>query len=368
MTTSLDRTPLFGGKERQEVWPGPLIDVDVHANVPALEALFPYLEPMWHQFILDRGWTGPPGLPITYPPGSLSSCRPEWKPSDGRPPASEYSLLQEQLLEPFQAERAVLNCYYSIDSLRHPDWAAALASAVNDWLIAEWLEKDPRLVASLVVPARSPADAAREIERVGGHPGFVQVLVPVRSDRLYGYRTWHPMYEAIQRHDLVMGLHWGGTTDSAPSPTGWPSWYIEEYSAELQVYTAQITSMVAEGVFQAFPELRVSVLEIGFAWLPTWAWRMDKEWKALRREIPWVTKPPTSLLREHMRFSVAPLDAGPTEQLAHVVEWLGSDELLMYASDYPHYHDDDLTSLLDVLDESAQAKLMAENARAWYRL
>ena len=30
--------------------------------------------------------------------------------------------------------------------------AAALARAVNDWIVANWLSKDSRLVASLVVP------------------------------------------------------------------------------------------------------------------------------------------------------------------------------------------------------------------------
>src|SRR5207253_2111511 len=145
-------------------------------------------------------------LASSYPPTMPSTCRPEWRPNDGRPPASDLALLQAQLLDPWRIERAVLNCYYALDSLRHPDWAAAMVSALNDWLIAEWLDKDPRLVASLNVPARSPKDMVREIERVGDHPGFVQVLMPVRSDRLYGQRVWHPVYEAMTRHELVMGL------------------------------------------------------------------------------------------------------------------------------------------------------------------
>lgn len=42
----------------------------------------------------------------------------------------------------------ILNCIYAIDGLHNPDAAIALAGAVNDWLIAEWLEQDPRLRAS----------------------------------------------------------------------------------------------------------------------------------------------------------------------------------------------------------------------------
>jgi predicted TIM-barrel fold metal-dependent hydrolase len=277
-------------------------------------------------------------------------------------------LLRDHVLEPWSPDHAVLNCYYAIDSLRHPDWAAALAAAVNDWVKAEFLERDPRLVASIVVPARDPAAMVKEIERVGKDPRFVQVLMPVRSDRLYGQRIYHPVLEAIAEHDLVLGLHWGGMSEGPPSSTGWPSWYVEEYAAETQVFAAQIVSLVAEGVFQAFPNLRVSILEGGFTWLPAWGWRLNKEWKALRREIPWVNRLPLDIIRDHMRFSVAPTDAGSPEALAQIVRWLGAEEILMFATDYPHMHDDDVEMLLDAMPESMRPKMMAETAREWYRL
>lgn len=360
-------TALLEGTRRQDLWTGPVIDCDVHANVPSLEALFPFQEKVWVQFAKDRGWEGPTGVNVAYPPNLPTTARPEWRP-DGAVPASDVSLLQRHALDPWDVERAVLNCYYAVDSLRHPDWAAGLARSINDWLISEWLEKDSRLAASLVVPARDPEAAVREIERVGDHPGFVQVMMPVRSDRLYGQRIFHPLYEAMTRHDLVLGLHWGGTTEEAPSTSGFPSWYVEEYAAETQVYGAQITSLIAEGTFQKFPTLRVSVLEGGFTWVPLWGWRMNGEWKGLRREIPWVDRPPMDIVRDHFRFSVAPADAGPPEQMSKVIEWLGTEDILMFATDYPHMHDDDIAELLQILPQSMRPKMMAETARAWYRL
>lgn len=360
-------TALLGEKTRRHVWTGTIIDVDVHAVVPSVEALFPYLAPVWQHHIRERGWTGPPtGYP--YPPGLPSTARPEWRPVDGRVPASNVSQLREHILDPWDVDVAIVNCYYPVD-YGHPDLSAALASAVNDWLSEEWLNEDKRLRASIALPVRDPAAMVREIDRVGGKPGFVQVLMPVRSGRNYGNRFYHPVYEAITRHNLVTGIHWGGSNDfAAPTPSGWPSWYIEEYVGERQYYQAQVTSLVAEGVFQAFPTLRVSMLEIGFTWLPTLAWRMDKEWKGLRREIPWVSRAPSSLIRDHMRFSVAPLDAGSSKELARVVKWLESEDLLMFATDYPHTHDDDLSILLEAAPESMRARLMSESARDWYCL
>jgi predicted TIM-barrel fold metal-dependent hydrolase len=358
--------PLLGDRPRHEVWPGSLIDVDIHAEVPAVEALFPYLAEVWHQHFRERGFAGP--VSFTYPPGLEASARPEWRPTDGRPAASEVSLVREHVLDAWEADFGILNCYYPLD-LGHPDLAAALASAVNDWLIAEWLERDSRLRASIVIPGEDPAAMVKEIERVGDHPGFVQVLMPIRSNRLLGQRVYFPVYEAMARHDLVLGLHFGGFNDGRGStPSGFPSWYVEEYAAEQQVYEAQLLSIIAGGVFQAVPDLRAAMLEGGFVWLPTWCWRMDKEWKGMRREIPWVNRSPFSIIRDHMRFSVAPMDAGPLEELARTIGWLGSEDLLMFATDYPHMHDDSLATLLKATPESMRPKLMADSARAWYRL
>lgn len=360
-------TALLENITRRSLWDGPVIDVDVHANVPSLDALFPYMSSMWVDWCIEREWLGPTAPAAHYPPNSPRACRPEWR-VDGKFPASELSILRQHILGPWDVDIAVVNCYYGVESLRHPDWAAALARAVNDWLIAEWLENDSRLRASLVIPARDPKAMIAEIRRVGTHPGFVQVLLPVRNDQLWGQRPYFPVFEAMAELGLVAGLHFGGTTDGPPSTTGFPSWFIEEYSAEWQTFATQITSLVSEGVFQAVPNLRVSVLEGGFLWLAPWAWRMNKEWKALRREVPWVDQAPLDIIREHMRFSTAPTDGGARDLLAKAVGWLGSEDILMFATDYPHTHDDDISALLDVIPTTMRSKLMADTARDWYRL
>ena len=119
-------TALLENTARTELWAGPVIDADVHANVPALETLYRYQDPVWVQWAQERGWAGPAGLNIAYPSNAPSTARDEWR-LDGGPPASNLGTLQRHILDPWQVEKAVLNCYYAIDSLRHPDWAAALA-------------------------------------------------------------------------------------------------------------------------------------------------------------------------------------------------------------------------------------------------
>ena len=359
---------LLSDGERDALWAGRIVDVDVHVNIPSIEALFPYLDDVWIQHVRQQKWKGPTSAAL-YPPNAGVTARAEWKPDGARPPASELSLVQQQILDPWHVDHAILNCYVTIDG-GPPDLSAALARAINDWLAAEWLERDPRLRASIVLPGpNDPGAMAAEIERLGGHPGFVQAFLPARSGKLYGKRLFWPVFEALVRHDLVGGIHYGGANDGLPpTPSGWPSWYVEEYAGEIQVFESQLINILAEGLFQKFPSLRLSFLESGFTWVPAWMWNLDRNWKGIRREVPWLDRRPFGLVREHVRFSTAPFDASSAEELSHVIRWLGSDDLLMFATDYPHWHDDDMSILLQAVPEEARSKLMYENARSWYKL
>jgi uncharacterized protein len=264
----------------------------------------------------------------------------------------------------------VLQCSYGIESLHNPDAAVAFASAVNDWLIAEWLDKEPRLRAAMVVPSQLPAQAAKEIDRVGDHPGFVQVYLPVRSQHPYGSRLFHPMWEAIARHNLVAGLHFGGAPGNPPFPSGWPSYYFEEYAGMAQVFQSQVVSIISEGVFDLFPTLRVVLVEGGFSWVPAFMWRFDKEWRNLRRLVPWVKQSPSAYMREHVWLTIQPLDAPPSShQMQKVVDQMGSEEMLLFASDYPHQHTADARqALLADLPAGLAQKIRRENARKLYGL
>jgi predicted TIM-barrel fold metal-dependent hydrolase len=328
------------------------IDCDVHNEVPGLDALVPYLPPYWVEQVRDTIFAGP--IDSAYPP------------AEPRVPLKRV----RSWLDETGPTAAILCCTYAIDSLHNPDQAVALARAINDWQVAEWLEQDPRLRASIVVPSQIPALAAEEIERVAGHPGFVQVLLPARSHHPYGNRLYVPLWEAIARHGLVGGIHFGGAPGNPSSPSGWPSYYLEEYAGAALTFATQVTSLVTEGVFDRFPELRVTLLESGCTWLAPHLWRFDKEWKNLRRQVPWLRRPPSEYVRDHVRLTITPLDApGEPGQLQPIVEELGSPDLLLYASDFPHRHRGDPEGdVLAHLDPQLERRIREDNARAWYGL
>ena len=108
------------------------------------------------------------------------------------------------------------------------------------------------------------------------------------------------------------------------------------------------------------------LIESGCTWLPALMWRFDKEWKGLRREVPWVRRPPSDYIREHVRLTIQPFDAPPDgDYIRRLVDRLGSEEMLLFASDYPHWHAD---PPVPVLPDTLARKIMYDNARALYRL
>jgi uncharacterized protein len=333
------------------------IDCDIHTPIPAAEALFPYLSEHWREYIRTSAFKG--AVDTAYPPNA---------PTTGK--ASTLESVQHDVLDAWNVKVGILNCSYAIDSLHNPDTAAAMAAAVNDWLVAEWLEKDSRLRASMVVPTRVPEMGAQEIDRIGTNPGVVQVTLPVRSEAPYGNRRYLPIFEAAARHNLVVSLQFGGAPGNPPTGSGWPSHYVEEYVGMAQVFQTQVLSLIVEGVFDRFPTLRVALIEGGWTWLPSLMWRIDKDWKGLRREVPWNTQPPSEYIRQRIRLSLQPIDAPPDGQhLLQIVDQLGSDELLMFSTDYPHWHfDSPERALPSGLPTTTRRKILYENAAAFYHL
>lgn len=342
-----------------------VIDADVHAHVPSIDALAPWLDAHWQEVAATTQFRGP--TDTAYPPSAATSLRPGLAAGSA---AASVGDLRARVLDPWQVEAAILSCSYGTEAVKNPDAAVALARAANAWLAAEWLEPEPRLRGSIVVPGLVPQDAADMVDRAAEHPGFVQVAVPVRSFAPYGHRLWWPLLEAVTRHDLVLALHFGGAPGHPPTSVGWPTTYLEEYVDMASAFQAQLMSLVSEGAFDRFPTLRVICVEGGFAWLPSLLWRFDRLWRGLRREIPWTRRLPSAYLREHVRLTTQPFDApADAAGFGRVLDQLGSDELLCFSTDYPHWQaDSDAEAVPPLADGPALRAIMAGNARRLYRL
>jgi predicted TIM-barrel fold metal-dependent hydrolase len=331
------------------------IDCDIHPAVPTTRALLPYLEPYWREHILRRGIERENLELSAYPVNAPINGRPDWRLSSG-PPGSTLPALQSHILDKLQPRFAICNVLHGAQVMFSEDLSAGLCRGINNWLAAEWLDRDPRLRASIVVPVHSADLAAEEIERMAPDRRFVQVLMLAMAELPLGRRQNWAIYRAAEKHGLPVGIHAGSSFRHPPSALGWPSYYLEDYVSQAQGFAAALNSLVTEGVFVKFPGLKVVLIESGVTWLPASLWRLDKTWRGVRSEVPWLERLPTEVVREHVRLTLQPFDSPPTEsQVVAILEQFGSDRMLLFSTDYPHWHFDE--------DEALPAGLPADLAR-----
>ena len=340
------------------------IDCDVHANVPSMQALLPHLDEQWRDSVIDRGINSLES--ISYPPQAPLTARADWRGTAGEPPAT-VELLCRHALDRWAVDIAICNCLYGVQLLFSEDMAAAFAKAVNDWIAREWLDRDPRLRGSIVVPMQNADYAVAEIERCAAERRFVQVLVLAMEESPLGRRQYWPVYEAAERHGLPIGIHAGSSYRHPVTSLGWPSWYVEDYCANAQGFQAQVASFVCEGVFAKFPKLKVVLLESGVTWLPAFLWRLSKFWRGVRAEVPWLDRPPAEIVREHVRLTIQPFDApDDADAVERLIDHLQSDEMLLFSSDFPHWQFDGDAVLPAGIPQRLHDKIRRDNALATY--
>jgi predicted TIM-barrel fold metal-dependent hydrolase len=351
-----------------------VIDCDTHQNFNSTRDLLPWVDPAFRDYLDQGGYRGYelPNYPWVHPQGFMMG---DAVPPGGGVPGSDYETLREQLLDRHDIEYAILTGeeILNVSCMPHAPFAAALARAYNRWMMDTWLPRDDRLRGSLVVATQDAETAAAEIRRTGGDPAIVQVIVSCGALTGYGDRRYWPIYEAAVEMGLPVAMHVGAEglgMNPPPTATGYPSFYLDWHALLPTTVMSHIASLVVHGVFERFPELRIVIIEAGVAWLAPLLWRLDANWKALRSEAPWMVRAPSETVREHLRFTTQPLeqpaDGRHLHQALDMVD--GIEDMLMFATDYPHWDFDSPQLVQRRLPAAWRDKVMSENARALYGL
>lgn len=287
--------------------------------------------------------------------------------ADGKNAATKPDGIGRALLDPYNIDIALLTGgVYGFSVHPDPDYAAAVCTAYNTYMIEQWLPKDPRFRLAINVATQDAALAAQEIERVGSHPGVSAVVISSATQHPLGQRMFHPLYAACEKMDLPLCIHPGseGTgISNAPSAAGYPTRYLEWHTGISCNFQAHLVSLVCEGVFQKFPGLKIVLVEGGVSWLPPLMWRLDKNWKALRSTVPWVTRAPSEIIQERVFMTTQPIEEPPEHhQLKQLFEMFDAEKMLLFSSDFPHWDGDTPDFAVRGFSESFKRRVLAENA------
>lgn len=331
--------------------PHAVIDCEHHVIVERLEDLAPYLPAGW----LARLSMGEFAMPRPGPhPGAELEAGP--LPGGGDPAQASAGLAPE-------TTHAVL---IPSQPLVSSGWlgarmAAVFSSAVNDFVADRWLAADSRFRFAITVAPHDGEAAAAEIRRLGSHPGAVGVCFsPIQVN--LGQKHYRPIFEAAAEHDLAVIVHPGGFEGNVVGPAALggvgPRTPEDTFCLLAQVAMSAISSLVFDGTLEQFSQLRVVLAGFGFGWAPPVIWRMDSEWRGLRIEVPWLTRAPSEVIGDQVRFVVdAAVERGSgTWMMAEMLP----ENSLVYGSDVPFAGGG--TGVLDGCEDELRSRILGPNA------
>jgi predicted TIM-barrel fold metal-dependent hydrolase len=224
--------------------------------------------------------------------------------------------------------------------------AYGLARAHNRAML-EFCSVDERLLATGYVPLRD-FERAASMAREAIASGCRALLVASACPR--GHSPSHVALDALwaqaQEARVPILLHVGGggrLLDPSYFENGLPAvsdfhggaenFRSVDYMAIPHPPMQTLATMIIDGVFERFAELRCGVIEQGASWVPSWMRYLDSAFDAFRRteeRLQKLSLRPSEYVRRQIR--VTPY---PAEDVGWIVENAG-EEVCLFSSDYPH--------------------------------
>jgi predicted TIM-barrel fold metal-dependent hydrolase len=346
-----------------------LIDVDVHPTMrEGIATLVPYMPRRWQEIFRAHGpIITPSGLSKPFPFTDNSPTK-DAAPPDGSTPGSDPHFMVEDFFDRYDVglgQMIMLEANATTSHCPDPEMQAVLIRAYNDWMLDEWII-DPRMRHALLVTTNNVDDAVAEIKRLGADPRVCSVCVIPAAGKGMGASYYHPVYEATLEMGLQIVTHSAGASFKIPGDS-----YVEDRVNVAIGAWFHTNSLVLQGTFERYPELKVMIIENGFSWVVPLMWRMDAGWRRNRLELPWLRKWPSEYVRDHIRLATQPVDDDPdaTElyyQIEHPRMYL--TDILCYSSDYPHWDNDRPGRVFNKISADAKRSIFCDNAKAMLRL
>jgi uncharacterized protein len=261
---------------------------------------------------------------------------------------------------------------YTVDA-RDRDLNAAICRAYNNWLHEEYLAADRgRLIGVGMVTLLDVGAAVEELRHAVTTLGFKGVYL--RPNPVGGRALHDPAHDRFwaeaERLGVPVMFHEG--TDGQLPTAGldrFDNFFMTHMISHPFEQMLAALSMIAGGVVERFPRLKIAFLESGCGWLPFWLHRMHEHWEKRADEVPWLKTDPIECFRRQCIISCDPDEA----TIPAVVDFIGED-YVCWASDYPHWDAifpgavEELRRHMTGLSETAQRKILGDNARRFMNL
>jgi predicted TIM-barrel fold metal-dependent hydrolase len=227
-----------------------------------------------------------------------------------------------------------------------------------------------RITGVILVSARDVACGLEEIAAWATKRWPLGLFVYAPYGMPLDHPHLEPYWKAAAEYDLGVVLH-TFTVMPPYAPGGLDTWdnlWLQRSAAHPWCGMRNMAALIGSGVMDRYPQLRIGTLEAGHSWLPFWMARLDEHAHSIATALPSLKHKPSDYVLSGRYFQSIEIPEGP-RLTKTVIDLLGED-VLMYASDYPHGESWFPQSVETVLDwdlpETAKRKLFWENAVKFY--
>jgi predicted TIM-barrel fold metal-dependent hydrolase len=252
-----------------------------------------------------------------------------------------------------------------------PAFTAAF-TAFNRWLDEDWgFNHDDRIYASPYVSLIDVDWAVAELEYALAHDARTVLMRPasvygVAGRRTPGDRAHDAFWARLDEAGITLVVHGGDSSYAAYEQLWGLSGEVESFRVPMlkRLLSASpihdfMASLIADGLFDRFPNLRVATIETGSGWVRP----LLKKLKQLSVQLPHeFASDPVATFHDHVW--VSPFFEDDVLALVDAV----GPERVVFGSDYPHAEGlaepTAFVKELDGLDDAAIRKIMRDNARA----
>ena len=220
--------------------------------------------------------------------------------------------------------------------IKDPEVAAETCRAYNDWMSDFCGEDSSRLSGMGIVPLQNIELAVTEAKRLRGLglSGFIS-----RPERFNGLALYDeacdPLWEVAVSDGLSLGIHGSFGSRMAGFSTGRYSGnvFYDHMVAHPFGQMAVVMDLIAGGVLDRFPELRVGFFESGLGWIPYWLDRLDEHFEVMGHHTPWLKRRPSEIFSQQCFVS---MEADEAKGLNWMID-KGLGHCILWGSDYPHF-------------------------------
>ena len=254
----------------------------------------------------------------------------------------------------------------TIGFIRLPDYATRLCRAYNDYIAERYRRKDPRIHPMALIPMQDPKAAVLELRRAVKDLDLPGAMLPATGLPLdLGHEIYWPVYEEAANLGCVLGIHGGSNLGiGLDTLTSLQASHVLHHPVPLMI---ACVSQIYNGLFDRYPDLRVSYLEGGCAWAVLMADRMERDRQFLGG--------PKRTFDEYLTSGQMLIGCeGEDPSLPYLAKRVGITPFA-YSSDYPHEvdmvaakHEIDETLESNELTHEEKVAVLGENARRFFRL